>query len=402
MKRIAIRALLLLMLTGSGEAADKVRLSISAVDISFLTSGVASKRGFFRDEGLDVEIIRMNANVSVTALSTGDIDYTMIFASVVRGALRGMPMRVVASFMDSSTHLLIARPEYKSLKDLKGKTLAVSTFGATSDVAARMMFKQGGLDPERELKIIPLGGERARYIALREGIVDVAVLSPPTDSEASRLGFNVLSRFFEHFKLPFTGLGVNTKKLKEKPDEVKRMIKAALRANRFVRQNREGTIQTMMDWIRVDRESAAATYDGTWRIFSEDGSIPENGLKLVIDQGREAMKIERPVANSEVADLSILRDVQKELGSKLLGRFPSFSPAIKALEVSRSTTSSQGPSTPTRIGRTAISWRCRQSARRSTAIARPKKLRGQAFFLASSDAAFISRVTLDVGGSMNA
>ena len=101
MKRIAIRALLLLMLTGSGEAADKVRLSISAVDISFLTSGVASKRGFFRDEGLDVEIIRMNANVSVTALSTGDIDYTMIFASVVRGALREMPMRVVASFMDS-------------------------------------------------------------------------------------------------------------------------------------------------------------------------------------------------------------------------------------------------------------------------------------------------------------
>ena len=316
MKRIAIRVLLLLMLTGSGEAADRTRLSISAVDISFLTSGVASKRGFFRDEGLDVEIIRMNANVSVTALSTGDIDYTMIFASVVRGALRGMPMRVVASFMDSSTHLLIARPEYKSFKDLKGKTLAVSTFGATSDVAARMMFKQGGLDPERELKIIPLGGERARYTALREGIVDVAVLSPPTDSEASRLGFNVLSRFFEHFKLPFTGLGVNMKKLKEKPDEVKRMIKAALRANRFVRQNREGTIQTMMDWIHVDRESAAATYDGTWRIFSEDGSIPENGLKLVIDQGREAMKIDRPVATSEVADLSILREVQKELGIK--------------------------------------------------------------------------------------
>jgi len=316
MKRITISVLSLLMLTGSGEAADRARLSISAVDISFLTSGVASKRGFFRDEGLDVEIIRMNANVSVTALTTGDIDYTMIFASVVRGALRGMPMRVVASFMDSSTHLLIARPEYKSLKDLKGKTLAVSTFGATSDVAARMMLKQGGLDPERELKIIPLGGERARYTALREGIVDVAVLSPPTDSEASKLGFNVLSRFFEHFKLPFTGLGVNTKKLKEKPAEVKRMIKAALRANRFVRQNREATIQTMMDWIHVDRESAAATYDGTWRIFSEDGSIPENGLKLVIDQGRDAMKIERPVANSEVADLSILREVQKDLGIK--------------------------------------------------------------------------------------
>ena len=71
---------------------------------------------YFSREGLDVELIRMNANVSITALSTGDIDYTMVFSSVVRGALRGMPMKVVASYMDSSTHLLIARPEYKAIQ----------------------------------------------------------------------------------------------------------------------------------------------------------------------------------------------------------------------------------------------------------------------------------------------
>ncbi len=316
MRRKTVVVLALLLAAGTASAADKVRMSISAVDVSFLTSGVALKRGMFRDEGLEVELIRMNANVSVTALSTGDIDYTMVFASVVRGALRGMPMRVVASFMDSSTHLLIARPQYKSIRDLKGKTLAVSTFGATSDVAARMMMRQGGLDPEKELKIVPLGGERSRYAALKEGIVDVAVLSPPTDTDAQRQGYHVLSRFYEHFKLPFTGLGTHLKKLKEKPDEVKRMLKALLRANRFVRSNREGTIQTMMDWIKVDRESAAATYDATWKIFSEDGTISDSGLKLVVDQGRKTMKIERPVANSEVADFKLIREVQKALSSK--------------------------------------------------------------------------------------
>ena len=225
MKLLSILLATLFLESGSAEAMDRVRLSISAIDVSFLTAGVAAKRGFFKDENLDTELIRMNANVSITALSTGDIDYTMVFASVVRGALRGMPMRVVASYMDSSTHLLIARPEFKSLKELKGKTLAVSTYGATSDVAARMMFKQAGVDPERELKIIQLGGERARYAALKEGIVEVAVLSPPTDSDATRSGLRVLSRFFEHYKLPFTGVGTHTRKLKEKPDEVKRMIK---------------------------------------------------------------------------------------------------------------------------------------------------------------------------------
>lgn len=316
MKIFAVLGLALIISTGAAEALDKVRMSISAVDVSFLTGGLALKRGMFRDEGLDVEVIRMNANVSITALSTGDIDYTMVFSSVVRGALRGLPMKVVASFMDSSTHLLIARPEYKTIRDLKGKTLAVSNYGATSDVAARMMMKQGGVDPEKELKIIQLGGERGRYAALKEGIVDVAVLSPPTDTDAVRSGFRVLSRFYEHFKLPFTGLGANLKKLKEKPDEVKRMVKAMLRANRFVRSNREGTIQTLMDWVKVDRESAAATYDSTWKIFSEDGGISESGLKLVVDQGREAMKIERPVANSEVADFNLIREVQKELGIK--------------------------------------------------------------------------------------
>ncbi|MDO8700282.1 MAG: ABC transporter substrate-binding protein, partial [Deltaproteobacteria bacterium] len=157
MKILAGIILLLSLMNGAAEAADKVRMSMSSVDVSFLTAGLALKRGMFRDEGLDLELIRMNANVSITALSTGDIDYTMVFASVVRGALRGMPMKVVASFMDSSTHLLIARPEYKSIRDLKGKTLAVSTFGATSDVAARMMIKQGGVDPEKEIRIIPLG-----------------------------------------------------------------------------------------------------------------------------------------------------------------------------------------------------------------------------------------------------
>ena len=316
MKKLVLMVLSLIVLSGSVSAADKVRMSISAVDVSFLTAGVALKRGMFRDEGLDVELIRMNANVSITALATGDIDYTMVFASVVRGALRGMPMKVVASFMDSSTHLLIARPEYKTIRDLKGKTLAVSNYGATSDVAARMMMKHGGVDPEKELKIIQLGAERGRYAALKEGIVDVAVLSPPTDTDAQRNGFRVLSRFYELYKMPFTGIGTNLKKLKEKPDEVKRMVKAMLKANRFVRTNREGTIQTMMDWIKVDRESAAATYDSTWKIFSEDGSISESGLKLVIDQGREAMKIERPVALSEVADFSFIREVQKELGIK--------------------------------------------------------------------------------------
>lgn len=316
MKKILASVFLFVLVSGVGEAAEKIRLSISSVDVSFLNAGIAQQRGFFRDEGLDVEVIRMLANISINALATGDIDYSMVFGSVIRGAMVGLPMRVVANFMDSSTHVLLARPQYKSIKELKGKTLGVSTFGATADVAARMMIRHGGLDPEKEMKLVPMGTTAARFAGLKEGIVDVVVLSPPADSEGVKQGFNVVSRAFEAFQMPFSGLGVNLKRLKERPDEVKRMIKAFIRSGRYVRQNREGTVQTLMKWGRTDRESAEATYDATWKIFSEDGSMSQDGLKLVIDLGRESSKISRAVAISEVAEFGPLREAQRELGIK--------------------------------------------------------------------------------------
>jgi ABC-type nitrate/sulfonate/bicarbonate transport system substrate-binding protein len=177
-----------LTINASAQAADRARFSVSSLDIAFLTPAVAHKRNFFKEEGIEAEIIRMNANVSITATATGDIDYTMIFGSVVRGAIRGLPIRVVASFLDSPTHMLIARSEFKSVKDLKGKTLGVSSFGATADVAARMMFRYSGVDPEKEIKILALGSDSARFTALKEGIVDVAVISPPADSKGKNSG----------------------------------------------------------------------------------------------------------------------------------------------------------------------------------------------------------------------
>ena len=296
--------------------ADKVRLSVSSLDSAFLTPAVAYKRGFFKEEGIEPEVIRMNANVSITALATGDIDYTTIFGSVVRAAIRGLPVRVVASFLDSPTQMLVARAEFKSVKELRGKTLGVSSFGATADVAARMMLKYSGVDPEKEIKIIALGADQARFSALKEGIVDVIVISPPADVEGRKLGFQVLARAYELFKFPFVGLGANLKKLIEKPDEVKRVIKALVKANLFIRSNRDGAIQVLMDWGRTSKENASQSYDAVIKVFNADGSIPDDGLQSVIESAAKEAKITRQVFASEVADLGPLREAQRELGIK--------------------------------------------------------------------------------------
>jgi NitT/TauT family transport system substrate-binding protein len=295
------------LLLGEAYGGDKVRLSVSSVDVAFLTAGVALKRGFFQEEDLEPEVIRMNANVSISALATGDLDYTFIFGSVVRGAMRGLPVKVVASFMDSSTHTLIARANIRSAQDLKGKTLGVSTVGATADVAARMMMKHLGVDPEKEMKIVALGPAQARFAALKQGVVNVAVVSPPADSEGEKMGYRVLARAYELFTFPFVGLGANLKKIKEKSDEVKRVIKALIKANRYIKENREGAIQVIMDWSRTDRENAAASYDATVRVFNLDGNMPEDGLRRVIDQAKAALQTQQQFSIADVADFGPLK-----------------------------------------------------------------------------------------------
>ena len=91
MKAVLVGVLACLFLIGSVEAADKVRIAVTNYNITYLTAGIASKKGFFRDEDLDPEIILITANVSISALASGSIDYTMVFSAVVRAAIRAFP-----------------------------------------------------------------------------------------------------------------------------------------------------------------------------------------------------------------------------------------------------------------------------------------------------------------------
>ena len=258
----------------------------------------------------------MNPNVSITALSTGDVDYCQLFGAVVGGAIAGLPVRIVAGFLDNWPMTLIAQPELKTLKELKGKTLGISSFGATPDVAARMMIKQAGIDPEKDIKVLALGSDAARLGALKQRVVDVVVVSPPADAQMEKQGYRILARAYELFSYPYLGLGTHSRKIKEKPDEIRRVIKATIRANRVIRDNRDEAAKTLMVWGKVERDFAYASYDALRNLFNADGAVPEDGLKLVIEQARRSAKVAREVAPNEVADLTFLREAQAELGIK--------------------------------------------------------------------------------------
>ena len=276
----------------------------------------AQKKGFLQEEGLQAEFIRMNTTVGLTTLVTGEIDYYTQLAGGVAAVIRGVPVKIVACYVPGPTATLIARPEFKSVQELRGKTVGINVFGSNLDIIARNIFKHSGLDPDKDIKFLAGGPLEARFSSMKQGLIAATFGGPPADFLGKKMGFVVLARAHELFSFPVTGVLSSVKKIKEKPDEIKRVIRAGIKANRYIRQNRDGTIQTFMEWLKIDKEMATATYDSVGKSFNEDGSLPEDGLRLLIEEAKKAAKVSREIASSEVADLSILREAQKELGIK--------------------------------------------------------------------------------------
>jgi len=296
-------------------AADKIRISIANLSGQFMTMPLAQRRGFLKEEGLDAEIVRVSSGVNSAAMSSGELDYSTGMA--VGGAMTGaLPVKVVACFVPTPVFALVARPEIKFIQELRGKSVGISNFGGLSIFGAQVIAKHFGLDPEKDLKFVALGAVEGRFIRLMQGLVDAAMLAPPLDSEAKKKGFNILARAEDILTFPETGLVASVKKIREKPDEIKRVIRAGIKANRYIRGNRDGTTQFIMEWLKVNKEVAATTYDGVAKVYNEDPSVCEKGLRVMIDERKQTLKITREVAVSEVADLTLIREALKELGGK--------------------------------------------------------------------------------------
>ena len=315
MRKILVALLTVFLFHGSIDAADKIRISISNLSGQFMTFPLAHKRGFLKEEGIEAEIIRVTGGAGSAALSSGDLDYGTGMA--VGGAITGaLPVKVVACFVPAPVFALVARPEIKTVQELKGKTVGISNFAGLSIFGARVIAKHFGLDPDKDVKFVAIGAVEARFIRLTQGLVDATMLAPPLDSEAKKKGFNILARAEDILIFPETGLVTGVKKIQEKADEIKRVIKAGIRANRYIRTDRDGTVQFIMEWLKVNREVATATYDGVSKVYNEDPAICEKGLRVMIEERKQTLKISRDVPLSEVADLSIFREAQRELGTK--------------------------------------------------------------------------------------
>ncbi|HEY7322729.1 MAG TPA: ABC transporter substrate-binding protein [Candidatus Binatia bacterium] len=294
-------------------AAEAVAVSYQGPGVFNLPVEIAVQQGFFRDQNLDVKLILTRPDVDRPALITGDIDYTLRGSSTVLSAARGLPVRMLFVGTVKPFWALVVRPEVNSVKDLKGKVLGVAGMAGGHHIATRLILKEYGLDPDKDAvyKVVPAG---SRIAALASGAMDAGLLEYAEAYRARKSGYKILLNAADHYAVLNWGVGANLKKLREQPDQVKRFLKGNLLGLRYMRQNRNGAIDAMVNRLKLDRETAEAVYQLSINNFSKDGTMDEAALKVIVDQQLAEAKV-KEVPLAQVADFTLLHQVLKETPS---------------------------------------------------------------------------------------
>ena len=294
--------------------AKTIYIGVSNPDMSFLSGGVAKFQGYFKDEGLDVEILQMNANVSVAALAAGNIDYNLILQSVVTAHLRGLPLKVAGILIERPNHVVVAHPSIQKFADLKGKKIAISSFGSLVDILARLTAAHSKLDPKSDVQYVAAGSSSARVAQLQAGVVQAAFVTPPGNLRAEAAGFKSLLSVGDLFAFPVNGIGLHEQKLRNERDEVKKITRALLRANRFILENPKGAIKILAAWGRSKPEVAEEAYQFTAKNYSRNLLVPRATLENVIDSTRWNVETKQKITVDDVFDFTLVREILKEMG----------------------------------------------------------------------------------------
>jgi len=278
----------------------------------------AYHRGFYKDEGIDLEIVYMPANLASTAVLSGDIDYNGAVTGVIGAAVRQQPMRVLLFTVARPLLFLYSKKEIKEPQQLKGKKVAGSSPGGTATLLANQVLRKYGLEPGRDVSVLPMSGSAAsRYAVLESGVVDASLLSLPENIIAAQKGFNELIFLGDVVEFPQNGFGTSEKKIREDPDEVYRMVRATLRGLQFVWDpvNREALIDVVgKQWKVNDRKLAAEMIKHVGRVLTKDAFIKPESVQVLIDLQRQNAKVARPVTVADVVDYSFVDKARKELG----------------------------------------------------------------------------------------
>ena len=295
----------------------KVRLGIAATSVGFLPIYTAYHRGFYRDEGIDLEIILMSLAAANNAFFKGEIDYSAGLTGLALAAARNYPAKILIFTVARPLQSFMSRKEIKEPRDLRGKKVAGSSPGGSATILAYQALKHFGLEPGKDVQVLPMGGSGAgRLAVLEQGVVDASLLSVPENIIALHKGYNELIFLGDVVAFPQNGFGTSVARIQQQPEEVYKMVRATLRGLLFVTDeaNRDQARDVMMkQWRVTDSKLAGEMLGYLKRGWAKDAVVTPEAVQYFIDLTRETSNVTQPINAAQVVDFTFVDRARKEL-----------------------------------------------------------------------------------------
>lgn len=299
--------------TAQGPALQNVVVSYPSKSItSFPILDTARRKGFFQQQGLNVNLVYMRGGLDIKAVFTGDADFGTSTTTAVTAFVAGAPLRIVCSYNSHVDQMLYAQPKYRSIAQLRGQAIGSLNPGGLIDVLLRRVLLAGGLNPERDVVLLAMGGTPERFAALKAGNIAATLLSSPHNIRAEKDGFSKLAATRDYVDVSGTSVVAHADRIKKQPELVKKFIRASLRSMAYLRENRSETVQMIMREFAMEQEIATMAYNQLLELLSPEGRLRLEAFQLMVDFARAAQKIDRPVSAAQLVDGTLLDEVLRE------------------------------------------------------------------------------------------
>lgn len=297
-----------------GAEIETIRAAVPTMAMNFMHTALARKVGIERQEGIAVEIILMRVSTAMAALIAGDIDYNFAFESTVNAALQGAPVIGIQVMQDKPPYMIIARPEIKGFADLKGKIVAQNDTISVAAYVFRQVLRANGLK-DKDYSMIGAGNDPQRLTALVTGRIQATTFSPPTHLMALKAGMKSLGLAKDYTRAA-NGVGTTLRKVKDNRDQVRRFLRMLLKTDRWMKSHPKETIDFIMSEYKVDKETAASSYDLFIPTLSGNGQIEDDYIQEIIERWRLQSGAPTAVPLDRVRDFSIVKEAARELGMR--------------------------------------------------------------------------------------
>jgi NitT/TauT family transport system substrate-binding protein len=309
MRRLTFSLFLFLLLFCPPLASAKIVVGLSSVNLAFLPVYVTQEKGFFKDEGLDVIFVMFNAGTTnLQALAGGDVQIMgSAFVETIAGRAGGIDVKNFWGISNIMPFQLYSTPNFKTMKEAKGKRFAISRFGSLTDYLTRATLQHHGVDP-REVTILQIGSTPARFAALSAGAVDASIVWFPVTEIAKSQGYTKLFDLKAMFpEWPYETFAAREPWLAKEKDQVAKFLRAYQRGVKHTHENKDDAIRAIRKYVRMDPAYAPAGYDEYRESFPVNGKLAEKAIPVVIEQEFKEGRIKRKISLDELIDRSFIQ-----------------------------------------------------------------------------------------------